>query len=128
MRQLGLQGVVRGRAFTTTTQPTTAGRSADLVNRSFTATRPNELWVADLTYVATWHGFVYVAFVIDATATETHAAAGVELRALLRDLLGEIEDWSDYHPPEILPNGDIIIRRKTPEEIEKMREQVQNIE
>lgn len=68
MRKLGLQGVVRGRAFTRTTQPETAGRSADLVNRSFTATRPNELWVADLTYVATWHGFVYVAFVIDVFA------------------------------------------------------------
>jgi transposase InsO family protein len=68
MRQLGLRGVVRGRAFTTTTQPETAGRSPDLVNRNFVATRPNELWVADLTYVATWHGFVYVAFVIDAFA------------------------------------------------------------
>ena len=68
MRKLGLQGVVRGRAFTTTTQPETAGRSADLVNRSFAATRPNELWVADLTYVATWHGFVSVAFVIDVFA------------------------------------------------------------
>jgi putative transposase len=68
MRQLGLKGVVRGRAFTTTTKPETAGRCPDLVNRNFVATRPNELWVADLTYVATWHGFVYVAFVIDAFA------------------------------------------------------------
>jgi transposase InsO family protein len=68
MRKLGLRGVVRGRAFTTTTQADTTGRSPDLVNRSFTATRPNELWVADLTYVATWHGFVYVAFVIDVFA------------------------------------------------------------
>lgn len=68
MRSLGLKGAVRGRAFTTTTKSDLALRSADLVNRSFTATRPNELWVADLTYVATWRGFVYVAFVIDVFA------------------------------------------------------------
>ena len=65
MRQMGLQGVVRGRAFKTTTPADAAARPADLVNREFVATRPNELWVADLTYVATWRGFVYVAFVID---------------------------------------------------------------
>ena len=69
MRQLGLRGVVRGRRFKTTTPPDTAApRPADLVTRQFTATRPNELWVADLTYVATWRGFAYVAFVIDVFA------------------------------------------------------------
>ena len=69
MRQLGLRGVVRGRAWTTTTQPDpTAERPADLVQRRFTATQPNQLWVSDFTYVATWHGFVYVAFVIDVFA------------------------------------------------------------
>ncbi len=69
MRQLGLQGVVRGRKFKTTTIPQAAGiRPPDLVTRRFTATRPNQLWVADLTYVATWRGFVYVAFVIDVFA------------------------------------------------------------
>jgi transposase InsO family protein len=69
MRQLGLRGVVRGRRFKITTQPDTAApRPADLVTRLFTATRPNELWVADLTYVATWRGFAYVAFVIDVFA------------------------------------------------------------
>jgi putative transposase len=69
MRQLGLRGVVRGRRFKTTRQPDTAApRPADLVTRQFTATRPNELWVADLTYVATWRGFAYVAFVIDVFA------------------------------------------------------------
>ena len=68
MRQMGLQGVVRGRAFKTTTPDDAAARPADLVNREFVATRPNELWVADLTYVATWRGFVYVAFVIDVFA------------------------------------------------------------
>ena len=66
MRDLGLVGVVRGRAWTTTTQAdTTAARPADLVDRHFVATRPNQLWVSDFTYVATWQGFVYVAFVID---------------------------------------------------------------
>jgi len=67
MRRLGLAGAVRGRAFRRTTLPDlTTPRPPDLVTRQFTATRPNQLWVADLTYVATWRGFVYVAFVIDA--------------------------------------------------------------
>jgi putative transposase len=56
----------RGRTFTVTTIPdTAAARPLDLVTRPFTTGRPNQLWVADLTYVATWRGFVYVAFVID---------------------------------------------------------------
>ena len=61
MREMGLAGAVRGRAWVTTTQPDTAAtRPPDLVERHFSATRPNELWVSDFTYVATWHGFVYV--------------------------------------------------------------------
>jgi putative transposase len=66
MRELGLQGVRRGKTRRTTTPDATAPRPADLVDRDFSATRPNQLWVADLTYVATWSGFVYVAFIIDA--------------------------------------------------------------
>jgi putative transposase len=66
MRWLGLRGTVRGRKFKVTTIPDTAApRPLDLVTRQFVATRPNQLWVADLTYVATWRGFAYVAFVID---------------------------------------------------------------
>lgn len=66
MRLEGLKGAVRGRAFTITTRPDeAAARAPDLVNREFRATRPNQLWVADITYVATWAGFAYVAFVID---------------------------------------------------------------
>jgi transposase InsO family protein len=66
MRQTGLRGAVRGRAWkTTTTVDEEAQRPADLVQRDFTATRPNQLWVADITYVATWVGFVYVALVTD---------------------------------------------------------------
>ena len=66
MRRLGLRGTTRGRAFKLTTIADPAAlRPADLVTRQFNAMRPNQLWVADLTYVATWRGFVYVAFVID---------------------------------------------------------------
>ena len=68
MKAMGLAGAVRGRAWVTTTQAGDAGRLPDLVQRQFTATRPNQLWVADFTYVATWRGFVYVAFVIDVFA------------------------------------------------------------
>jgi putative transposase len=68
MRAMGLAGAVRGRAWITTTQRGDAERPADLVNRQFVATRPNQLWVSDFTYVATWSGFVYVAFVIDVCA------------------------------------------------------------
>ncbi len=69
MRQMGLAGAVRGRAWVTTTQSQPAlARPGDLVDRTFTATRPNQLWVSDFTYVATWTGFVYVAFVIDVFA------------------------------------------------------------
>jgi len=65
MRQMGLQGVVRGKRVRTTIADEAAVRPSDLVERDFTASHPNQLWVADLTYVATWAGFVYVAFVID---------------------------------------------------------------
>ena len=68
MRVLGLQGAVRGRRYKTTIADDAAGRPADLVQRQFTATRPNQLWVADFTYVATWSGVVFVAFVIDVFA------------------------------------------------------------
>jgi transposase InsO family protein len=69
MRKMGLAGAVRGRAWVITTQADpAAARPSDLVDRHFVATRPNQLWVADFTYVATWQGFVYVAFVIDVFA------------------------------------------------------------
>ena len=69
MREMGLAGAVRGRAWVTTTQSQPeADRPRDLVDRHFTATRPNQPWVSDFTYVATWRGFMYVAFVIDVFA------------------------------------------------------------
>jgi len=68
MRQMGLRGVVRGKEARTTVPDKATPCPADRVNRQFRALRPNLLWVADFTYVATWQGFVYVAFVIDAFA------------------------------------------------------------
>ena len=65
MGDLGLEGARRGRVCRTTIPDELADKPLDLVNRNFSAERPNQLWVADITYVATWSGFVYVAFVID---------------------------------------------------------------
>jgi putative transposase len=68
MRQMGLAGAIRGRAVKTTVSDRAAPSPLDRVNRQFRAAKPNALWVADFTYVATWQGFVYVAFIIDAFA------------------------------------------------------------
>jgi putative transposase len=68
MKAQGLQGVIRGRPVRTTVSDKAAPCPLDLVNRQFRAPRPNVLWLSDFTYVATWQGFVYVAFVIDAYA------------------------------------------------------------
>jgi putative transposase len=68
MKALGLRGVVRGKTFKTTIPDELADRRQDRINRTFTVSRPNASWVADLTYVATWRGLVFVAFVIDAFA------------------------------------------------------------
>lgn len=68
MRDLGLQGVIRGKPKRTTISDNNAPCPLDRVNRQFKARAPNRLWVSDFTYVATWTGFVYVAFVIDVFA------------------------------------------------------------
>ena len=68
MAELGLRGAVRGKAIATTIADAGAVRPADLVGRRFGPVAPNRLWVADLTYVSTWSGFAYVAFVTDAYA------------------------------------------------------------
>ena len=65
MRRAGLAGAVRGRVKRTTVPAELAARPGDLLGRDFTAPAPNRRWVADITYVATWAGFVYVAFVTD---------------------------------------------------------------
>ena len=68
MRAMGLRGVVRGRETRTTVSNPATPCPLDKVNRQFRASAPNVLWLSDFTYVATWQGFVYVAFVIDAFA------------------------------------------------------------
>ncbi|OBB45411.1 transposase [Nocardia sp. 852002-51244_SCH5132740] len=68
MRRAGLRGAVRGRVKRTTIADPAAPRPADLVQRKFAPPAPNRLWVADFTYVRTWSGWVYVAFVVDAYA------------------------------------------------------------
>ena len=68
MKQLGLRGVRRGKRVRTTIPDVSAPRPLDRVNRQFKADRPNQLWVSDFTYVSTWQGWLYVAFVIDVFA------------------------------------------------------------
>ena len=68
MAELGLSGAIRGKPRRTTISDPAAARPADLVQRQFAPPAPNRLWVADLTYVSTWSGFAYVAFVVDAYA------------------------------------------------------------
>ncbi|OYZ75264.1 MAG: IS3 family transposase, partial [Polaromonas sp. 24-63-21] len=68
MRRLGLRGVIRGKVIRTTTSDAKAPCPLDRVNRQFHAERPNQLWVSDFTYVSTWQGWQYVAFVVDVYA------------------------------------------------------------
>jgi transposase InsO family protein len=89
MRSLGIQGAVRGKAVKTTISDKATPCPADRVNRQFQAPRANTLWVSDFTYVSTWQGFVYTAFVIDAFArrivgwrVSSTASAGLVLDAL----------------------------------------------
>ena len=103
MAEMGLQGAVRGKRFKKTTIPNEASeRPLDLVDRDFTASRPNELWVSDLTYVATWRGFVYVAFVIDVFArrivgwrASTSLRSDLALDALEQALYDRRDDNAD---------------------------------
>jgi putative transposase len=112
MRGAGLRGVVRGQRPITTLPDTAAPCPQDLVQRQFTADRPNQLWVADCTYVATWRGFVYAAFVVDVFARRivgwrAHATMRMELvldaleqglhdRALAGRLLVDSDRGSQY--------------------------------
>ena len=68
MAELGLTGAIRGKVKKTTIADPTGSRPPDLVHRQFGPSAPNRLWVADLTYVSTWSGWAYVAFVVDAYA------------------------------------------------------------
>jgi transposase InsO family protein len=107
MREMGLQGVRRGLRKRTTTSVDTDPRPLDLVQRRFEAARPNQLWVADFTYVATWTGFVYVAFIVDVFSrmivgwrVSTSMSADLTLDALeqalwARKVKGELIHHSD---------------------------------
>ena len=93
MNEMGLAGAIRGKPRRTTVSDRAAPCPLDRVNRQFQAPRPNALWVSDFTYVATWTGFVYVAFVIDAFArrivgwrVSRTAHAGFVLDALVQAL------------------------------------------
>jgi len=98
MGALGLAGVQRGKTKRTTTPAEPAERPADLVERNFTAPAPNRLWVADLTYVATWAGFCYVAFIIDAFS---RAIVGWRVSTSLQATLAldalEMAIWTRQH-------------------------------
>ena len=112
MREMGLQGVVRGRPFKTTVTDHAAFRPPDLVQRDFSADRPNPLWVADLTYVATWAGFVYVAFITDVFSraqpevkvkvvndefgATARVATGAERERIWAQMAGMYPPYSDY--------------------------------
>jgi len=99
MRNLGLAGAVRGKRTRTTHPSDVAERPADLVGRVFGAAAPNRLWVADLTYVSTWSGFAYVAFVIDAFS---RAIVGWRVSSSLRAELAldalEMAIWARDRP------------------------------
>ena len=108
MRSMGLQGAVRGKVKRTTFPSKENRDPFDLVQRNFTATRPNQLWVADFTYVATWAGFVFVAFIIDVFSrmivgwrASTSMSAELTLDALeqaiwARDISGKLIHHSDH--------------------------------
>jgi transposase InsO family protein len=81
MREMGLQGAARGKTVRTTISDKAAPCPRDKVNREFRAPAPNRLWVSDFTYVATWTGFVYAAFVIDVFARVRRGLEPVAARA-----------------------------------------------
>ncbi len=109
MRKLGLQGAIRGKKFKTTVPDESSARPLDLVDRDFNATRPNQLWVSDFTYVATWRGFTYVAFVIDVFARKIVGwRASTSMRAdLVLDALEQaLHDRSDADQDRLVHHSD----------------------
>jgi transposase InsO family protein len=110
MRQMGLRGATRGKTWTTTTIPDDGlARPMDLVERDFTADGPNQLWVADLTYVPTWAGFVYVAFVTDVFSRYIvgwRASRSLETGLALDALEQAIWDRLDGDPAGLIHHSD----------------------
>ena len=110
MTEMGLAGAVRGKPVKTTVSNPATPCPEDRVNRQFNAPRPNALWLSDFTYVATWAGFVYVAFVIDAFArrivgwrVSRSMQAGVVLDALEQALHDRRPIQSDSVQPSLEP-------------------------
>jgi putative transposase len=105
MRELGLNGVVRGRKQRTTIPAKDGVRAADRLNRDFTATAPNLVWVADFTYVSTWTGWAYVAFVFDvySRAIVGWTAANSKTTALVSKALNMAVWRRDHHGHPIGP-------------------------
>ncbi len=109
MRKFGLQGAIRGKKFKTTVTDESSARPLDLVDRDFNAIRPNQLWVSDFTYVATWRGFTYVAFVIDVFARKIVGwRASTSMRAdLVLDALEQaLHDRSDPDQDRLVVHSD----------------------
>ncbi len=107
MHKLGLEGIRRARRCRTTIPCDRSDKPADLVNRRFVAARPNQLWVADITYVATWSGFVYTAFVIDVYSR--YIVGWRVLRSLQTDLvLDALEQalWARGKPKGVIHHSD----------------------
>ncbi len=107
MNKLGIQGAIRGKKCWTTISDAAQHLPADLVDRQFFAVRPNQLWVADITYVATWSGFVYVAFVIDVFSR--YIVGWRVSRSLQTDLvLDALEQalWSRKHKKGLIHHSD----------------------
>jgi transposase InsO family protein len=109
MRELGMNGIRRGKRVRTTVPARDGNRAGDLLDRDFTATAPNRVWVADFTYVRSWAGFVYVAFIIDVFAQMIvgwHAATDKRTDLVLTPL--RIALWDrDRHGHRVVP-GELV--------------------
>ena len=110
MRELGIRGATRTKTTVTTRSDRSSPRAPDLVNRRFCAQRPNQLWVCDFTYVATWSGFVYTAFVTDVFSRKIVGwrTAASMTTPLVMDAL----DMAISAPPPTPRRGDRPLRRR----------------
>ena len=109
MRKLAIQGAIRGKKIKTTVTADSLARPLDLVDRDFNATRPNQLWVSDFTYVATWRGFTYVAFVIDVFARKIvgwRASASMRADLVLDALEQALCDRADAGQDRLVNHSD----------------------
>lgn len=109
MRALGLEGVRRVKKLRTTISDPDGNRASDLLNRDFTAPAPNRVWVTDFTYVRTWAGFVYVAFVVDVFAQRIvgwHASTSKKVDLVMTPL--RIALWQREREGNPVSPGDLI--------------------